>query len=263
MSKALIIKNANFEENRVTTISFGEISCTGITFTSNTYTITDYDAVTVEYTLTPANTTDAVYWTSSDDTVVSVSGGTMTINGIGTATITATCGEYTATASITVSIAYTMNAVFGYFLISSGKTFPSYSGVTYSRIGLTGTGDQAADHGVAGSSLYPILIPQNTTSITVSRGESYGTYFYNGTGAQITWTSDVACGDTDYPNAATAVSSSDGYNLRSNQSFTVDVPDGADSFFLHFRTASTYTESDNPATLATTWGLTITFNTES
>ena len=50
--------------------------------------------------MTPVDTTDSVIWSSSDENVATVNNGVVTIHGIGTATITATCGNQTATATI-------------------------------------------------------------------------------------------------------------------------------------------------------------------
>ncbi len=62
---------------------------------------TDKLTVTIE----PENTTDpTIVWTSSDEKVATVAGdGTVTAVAVGTATITATCGEVSATCKVTVN----------------------------------------------------------------------------------------------------------------------------------------------------------------
>lgn len=62
---------------------------------------------TLAATLTPANATDSVVWTSSDSTVVSVANGTVTALKAGSATITATAGGKSATCAVTVTCSHT------------------------------------------------------------------------------------------------------------------------------------------------------------
>jgi len=267
MGKALIIKGADFSANKVATITFGAVPCTGISFAQDTITITSTDAVEVDYTLTPANTTDAVTWASSDNTVFTVSEGVITVIGVGTATLTATCGNYTATATVTVSISYTANWDFSYLSHPSTATYVLIS-ANYSRITARGTGTQAGTYGFLRSAdpteSHPvILLPNNTVSITVSRGADQNSKFVNGNYSVVMWMSDESCGNASAPNAALFVSESDGFNLYSNESVTLTVPYGADSFGLFVRTSTTYTESDNPNTIASNLGLTITFNAAS
>lgn len=57
-------------------------------------------------TLTPANATDSVVWTSSDSTVASVSNGTVTALKAGNATITATAGGKSASCTVTVTCSH-------------------------------------------------------------------------------------------------------------------------------------------------------------
>lgn len=105
MSKALIIPNADFSENKLTTVTFGTIPCTAISLSSNEETLTAIGGtVTLTATLTPANTTDTLSWESSDDSVVSVINGVLTALTVGEAVITATCGEQTATCSVSVNV---------------------------------------------------------------------------------------------------------------------------------------------------------------
>lgn len=102
MSKALVLKGVNFSANKLTTVNFsGEIPCTAISLSSSSV---SFDAIsdteTITATLTPANTTDTVLWQSSDSDVATVENGVVTCTGIGSATITATCGSYSATCSV-------------------------------------------------------------------------------------------------------------------------------------------------------------------
>ena len=61
------------------------------------------NTVTLTAELTPANSTENVTWTTSDDKVAIVMDGVVTAVGNGTATITASAGGHTATCVVTVS----------------------------------------------------------------------------------------------------------------------------------------------------------------
>lgn len=102
MGNALVIKNTNFSTNKLTTVTLlDRVPCTGISLNRNTITVTNLeDSVTLIATLTPSNTTDVVTWSSSNTSVATVENGIVTVHGIGTATITATCGSRTATATV-------------------------------------------------------------------------------------------------------------------------------------------------------------------
>lgn len=80
-----------------------QIPCTGITLDQNTLTFTAEGTQTLTAAVTPNNTTDTVAWSTDTDTVATVSGGVVTAVGNGNATITATCGSYSATCAVSVS----------------------------------------------------------------------------------------------------------------------------------------------------------------
>lgn len=105
MSKALVIKSADFSANKVTTVTFEGVHTTGISISSATMTLSSIGGTqTLTATVTPADSVDAVVWSSSDETVATVASGTVTAVGIGSCTITVTSGSYSAQCTVTVSV---------------------------------------------------------------------------------------------------------------------------------------------------------------
>lgn len=105
MGQALVIKGADFSSVAVDHITFSQVvPCTGITLGTMTGTL-EYigDTATIPATVTPVDCTETTTWTSSNENVATVSNGTVTVHGIGTATITATCGNYSDSIDITQS----------------------------------------------------------------------------------------------------------------------------------------------------------------
>ena len=79
------------------------IPCTGITLSSNVLEFTEVGTHTLIATVEPTNTTDKIRWSSDNEEVVTVNNGVVTVVFNGNATITATCGDYSATCSVIVS----------------------------------------------------------------------------------------------------------------------------------------------------------------
>ena len=80
-----------------------QIPCTGISLDQTELTFSASGTQTLIATVTPSDTTDTVVWSTSADTVATVSGGVVTAVSNGNATITATCGAYSAICAVTVS----------------------------------------------------------------------------------------------------------------------------------------------------------------
>lgn len=265
MSKALVIKTANFSENALTTIEFADVPCTGLSFAEDTITISGYGTEEIEYTVTPADTTDAVEWASSNTDIVTVSDGVLTVVGIGTCTVTATCGSFYASATITVSITYIPNWQFAYLSHPNGALYATIS-ANMSRLAACGGNAQAGEYVFLKTSnpeeSVPVIkIPGNTASIMLSRDTTKTNIVTSGNYHSFTWMSDEPCGNTSYSYAAKFISESDAFNFFTESTKTLAVPEGADAFGITIRLISTYSDSDDPNQIAANaGGFQITFN---
>lgn len=85
-------------------VAGAEVPATEIALDATTWTAEQYKYTQLMATLTPADATTEVVWTSSDENVATVVNGKVTAVGVGTATITATAGvgvEATCTVTVT------------------------------------------------------------------------------------------------------------------------------------------------------------------
>ena len=270
MSKAFVLKGVNFSANKLATVSFTEsVPCTDISLSDDSISFNSLTSETLTATLTPANTTDTLSWDSSDETVATVVNGVVTCVGIGTATITATCGEQTATCSVSVEeiiipesdlewLAHKQNS--GTNLDATPPkdyigAYGSESGNDVKRImylspeetpsgyrALSGDGDYKIGK-------YPIMIPKNATTIIVEAPNSITM-----TSNIITYTDSTK--ETTYsvsPKGVKAVTNSNSNTtVRSNKcTNTIPTVEGLDSFVLTVGTSAQIDESPE--------GLTITF----
>lgn len=85
--------------------------CTGITLDKDTLTIARGETATLTATTLPADTTDKVVWSSADKTIATVENGVVTAVGLGETTITATCGNQTASSKVIVNKAFLTGTV--------------------------------------------------------------------------------------------------------------------------------------------------------
>ena len=79
------------------------VPCTGISVSASELTFTAEGRKTLTATVIPDGCTDAVTWESDNTSVATVDGGVVTAVANGSATITAKCGEYSASCSVAVS----------------------------------------------------------------------------------------------------------------------------------------------------------------
>ena len=110
-SKNNIQQIRNFAANRraITDAYFADLTptvripCTGITLSTGQLIFTGTGNQTITATVTPADTTDRIRWSSNNEDVVVVLDGVVTPVFNGNTIITATCGDYSATCSVSVS----------------------------------------------------------------------------------------------------------------------------------------------------------------
>lgn len=241
MSRALVIKGANFESNRVAHVTFSGIPCTGIVFDDSEYSPTSTTVGTeISVTKTPVDTTDEVTFSVADTSVARVLDGKVYAVGFGTTTITATCGSATATASVAVAsievetiklpgnisavtswgeenpLKYTASSYYDGFAV--GKTTPAST-----PDAITGIADTAV-----------IVMPSGTTKIKIESTDSNWQINLRYT----TTNSTLHYGDSYYAKYLESASkATSGYYVE-----VTDMPASADSFaFARAHVDSDYT----------------------
>lgn len=248
MSKALVIKNADFSTNKVGTITFNEdIPCTGASWDSDSVSLTSLGSVTIPYTLTPANTTDAVRITSSDPNVVSFANGLFTVEGIGSCTLTMSCNGITDTCAVTVSIEEELTYLIGFSNSRTDPDAPTVNGFVFDGSSKSRVlcGKDVADaaftnpisyaHKAFDQDVTAIKIPNNATKIHV-----YSEALYNSDTAHVIYfiTEDrTFINSTDTFNAYAETVNLSLKNVGGNRLVDQDVtiPSDAIGYWIVFR----------------------------
>ena len=79
------------------------IPCTSITLSATELVFTASGSQTLIASVEPFDTTDKIVWTTNDETIATVNNGVVTAVFNGNAIITATCGDFSATCSVSIS----------------------------------------------------------------------------------------------------------------------------------------------------------------
>lgn len=258
---ALILKGADFSANKVTTITIStdEKPCTEITLDQSAITATELGDTTLTATVTPADTTDDVIWTTSDASVATVSNGVVSVVGLGTATITATCGAQSATCTVTCN-EITLSPAYGFFKKANLTNYPNtYAYSTSNREllihALTGTKtlkNQTSDT----TARYPIGLPQNTAKVTLSYGSDMrsGVIYFG-------WLNgEESAYPEKYPDVAGLVSldTSNSSAYKQPRTLEYEKPEGATAFAIIVTPVSTdYADTDTPESIAHAKGIVV------
>lgn len=271
MSKVLVIKGADFSVNKMDTITFEDgIPCTGISLNRSTISFTRLnESVTLIPTVTPSDTTDGISWSSSNDSVATVnSHGVVTVQGIGTATITAQCGSYTASCTVTVTVIFNetdLLRINGYGVIANtyaaGNDAAKFVAQTayYPLVsyGLaTGKYEVAVNSSeTVGEQVYPIPIPASARTLVVTLPDTTGTKlrnfnisYHNSEELQTSVSEVTACKYIGYHTYAAA--DFDSSKLTLTIDLTTAKPSGADSMCCYCQTTGASVSVTDPITLS-------------
>lgn len=182
MASTIIIPGADFSANKLATVSFDSVPCTALSLSSSTLSFTAIgNTSTLTATPTPSNTTDVISWSSSNTSVATVADGVVTTVGLGAATITASCGEQTATCAVTVNnVVPNYVAICGYDPIrrsasspaatTSKKTSETSNKYIVAKDQATGLYpiESKSDVDTSPNRFVPIIIPAGATKIKVT-----------------------------------------------------------------------------------------------
>lgn len=167
-----------------------EVPCTGISLNTNTLTFSSEGSQTLTATVTPDGCTDEITWESDNTSVATVNGGVVTAIANGSATITAKCGEYSASCSVSVSgIAegesggdvseeLTWTATPEYKLNSSGELIAGDGYVSDMFTVEKGYSYSFSD-GIPGAKAYVQMVLYNDDGTLAYYGEETGTQYAN------------------------------------------------------------------------------------
>jgi len=175
MGKALVIKNVDFGTNRLTTVKINDTKpCTSIRLNAGSLEFTKIgQTFTLVPTITPADTTDSISWSTSNENVATVASGVVTQVGVGSCVITATCGSHSATCEISA----TNELSYEVFLTYTTTPFTGRDYVVHTNLGsgehyacvvqLTPATEKKL-YSDYSSPVYPIPLGKNASTINVS-----------------------------------------------------------------------------------------------
>ena len=236
MAKTLVISGADYSANKLDTVSFDTIPCTGISFSESAASVVYGDSYSITATVTPADTTDEVVWSSNNQNFT-VNNGAVAIGGVGEAVITATCGEYSATVTLTSTATFDAD---DYDFASDMSLIYSND---YCSLDNTSTTGQCAIGRISeteyhtlwvnaatravGQTFCPAIIPPGSTSMKITYTASYG---------QSVAFADRSTQSSGGSGSVEIVDHDSSYVLFAERTLT--IPSGADGYYVSFRKAS-------------------------
>lgn len=242
MATTLVIKNANFSSNRLDKVDLKQVvPCTGITLSENSIAFTTYgQTAEVEYTLIPADSTDAVSIISNNEDIVTVDGNIITAVGVGQTTVMVTCGSVTATVNISSTMSmeryWKLGRQVGYdgdYNRAKETSVPNWG-----YCGAQQTWGNGRFISVTAEPYIPVYrIPKNTASLTINIPSTWNTIliFFDSTK-----TSEVTPRVGAY-----AITGEHNYQDSVAGTRTVVIPENADSVGIAYRTPADSFTSDS------------------
>lgn len=248
MAKTIVIKGADYSANSFDVVAFDTVPCTGISLDKQTAEILSIGGTTtIVPTLVPVNTTDEVLWSSSDSDVANVSNGVVTTVGVGTATITVTCGTQSATCIVTSKAFMDTNVLVrsgvyanGSGVSTGGNGLPAIASAERYGLLASSVGDLHL-HGSSGADVYPYIVPNGAKRLKFTTQGSNLNAVYN-----VQW-----CDHTEhasgYSGVAKLISTASTINFVGGEC-VIDVPEiegyTINSFVASIRGTSGYTMTD-------------------
>ena len=144
------------------------IYATGITLNQTTITIQGENAVTLIANVTPSDSTETVYWESSDKKVATVENGVVTSVQNGSCIITATVGNYSANCTVTVidipekPTLTSISATYAGEEVAIGSSLNGLTGITVIATYSDGSTKEVTDYTLSGE----IAGESNTITVT-------------------------------------------------------------------------------------------------
>lgn len=251
MSKALVIKGANFTANKIETIVIEEsIPCTSIVLSEESV---QFSAIgetrKITATVAPVDTTDSIQWLSSNEDVAVVTNGSIECVGVGTAVVTAICGERTAYCDVTSTVTINADSIYSHtnglyadgtdLAASPVKDYVNAKSNDRGRVYFSATNvldGKLAYGGGSGTVIegaYPMPIPNGASHITITKPE-HAQYL-----RLVCLNSQEAPTNTVAPRTEAKVVAH--VYLTSGTTAELDIPDTADSFAFGLYAASGYT----------------------
>lgn len=251
MSKALVIEGANFTANKIETIVIEEsIPCTSIILSEDSV---QFSAIgetrNITATVAPVDTTESIRWLSSNEDVAVVTNGSIECVGVGTAVITAICGEETASCDVTSTVTVNVDSAYSHtnglyadatdLSSSPAKDYVNAKSNNRGRVYFSATnvlGGKLAYGGGDGTVIegaYPMPIPNGASHIAITKPE-HAPYL-----RLVCLNSQEAPTHTVAPRTEAKVVAH--VYSTSGSTAEIDIPDTADSFAFGIYAETGYT----------------------